>query len=117
MVSDKFPMNVKINVFRLILSIALSACTIHRIDVQQGNVLTQEMVQQLEDTMSSQTVNRRQVRFILGTPMITDPFHRDRWDYLFTLQPGSIREVTEYKRITVFFDGDNVSRIEKTNLN
>ncbi|MFQ5760576.1 MAG: outer membrane protein assembly factor BamE, partial [Acidiferrobacterales bacterium] len=55
----------------------VTACfNIYRPEVQQGNVVTQEMVSQLKIGMS-----RRQVRFLLGTPLIEDPFHQDRWDY------------------------------------
>lgn len=79
----------------------------HRIDVQQGNVLTQESVNQLRPGMS-----RRQVKFILGTPLISDPFHSDRWDYLYRMQGGN-GNVTE-KRIALFFEDDKLARMEGT---
>ena len=110
-VSTRLPI---VGVLILLVASVLTACTIHRIDVQQGNVITDEMVSQLETALKGpQEVNRRQVRFIMGTPMIEDPFHRDRWDYIFTLQPGDTRAITEYRRVTVFFDGDKALRIEK----
>jgi outer membrane protein assembly factor BamE len=95
------------------LALALSACshvprivTEYRIDVQQGNVLTQEMVSQLRPGLS-----RDQVRFILGTPMLTDLFHGERWDYVFRLQEGKNNQVTA-RRLSVFFDADGrLSRV------
>ena len=72
----------------------------YRIDVQQGNVLTQDMVAQLRPGLS-----RDQVRFILGTPMLVDMFHADRWDYVYRLQKGKTGEV-ETRRFSVFFDAD-----------
>lgn len=74
--------------------------TEYRIDVQQGNVLTQEMVSQLRPGLT-----RDQVRFVLGTPLLVDMFHADRWDYVYRLQKGRTGEV-ELRRFTVFFDGD-----------
>lgn len=85
----------------------LSACssvprlvTEYKIDVQQGNVLTQEMVSQLRPGLS-----KDQVRFILGTPMLVDMFHADRWDYVYRLQKGKTDEV-ETRRFSTFFDAD-----------
>jgi outer membrane protein assembly factor BamE len=73
--------------------------TEYRIDVQQGNVLTQEMVSQLRPGLS-----KDQVRFILGTPILTDMFHADRWDYVYRLQKGG-GEV-ETRKFSVFFDAE-----------
>ena len=74
---------------------------VHKIDIQQGNVIMQDEVNLLEPGMS-----RRQVQFVMGTPMVADVFHQDRWDYIYRLQPG-YGEVTE-ERITLFFDGDSL---------
>ena len=73
----------------------------YRIDVQQGNVLTQDMVAQLRPGLT-----RDQVRFILGTPMLVDMFHSDRWDYVYRLQKGSTGEV-ETRKFSVFFDASD----------
>lgn len=88
-----------------LIAFSLAACsnvprivTEYRIDVQQGNVLTQEMVSQLRPGLT-----RDQVRFILGTPMLADVFHADRWDYAFRLQDGVTNEVTA-RNFSVFFD-------------
>jgi outer membrane protein assembly factor BamE len=77
----------------------------YKIDVQQGNVLTQEMVAQLKPGQT-----REQVRFLLGTPMVTDIFHQQRWDYVYRYQSGQTGEV-ESRRFAVFFDAEG--RLER----
>lgn len=91
-----------------LLCAGLAACTAvpnyfnaYKIDVQQGNVLTQEMVAQLKPGQS-----RDQVRFILGTPLITDIFHQQRWDYVYRYHDGQTGLV-EQRKFSVFFDKDN----------
>ena len=81
-----------------------SLLTPYRIDIRQGNYLTQEMVDQLKIGQS-----RDQVRYILGTPLLTDPFHAERWDYVYRFQPG--HGAAEQRRVTVFFSDDKLSRI------
>lgn len=90
----------------------LAACTYkpgfineYRIDVQQGNVLTQDMVAQLKPGQT-----RDQVRFILGTPLITDIFHRQRWDYVYRFRDGRSGAV-EARQFSVFFDAEG--RLER----
>ena len=85
----------------------LGACTSvprivneYKIDVQQGNVVTQEMVSQLKPGQT-----RDQVRFILGTPLLMDIFHANRWDYVYSLRKGSTGE-TETRQFSVFFDAE-----------
>lgn len=68
-------------------------------DIQQGNIVTPEMVAQLKTGMS-----KRQVRFVLGTPLLVDVFHQERWDYIFTLKERN--EAVEIKKFSLFFDGD-----------
>ena len=77
----------------------------HHIDVQQGNALDQESVARLKTGL-----NRSQVRFLLGTPLIVDPFRNDRWDYVYMYYKAG--KLTEQKHITLFFDGDTLARIE-----
>ena len=77
----------------------------HRIDVQQGNALDQESVAKLKPGL-----NRSQVRFLLGTPLLVDPFRNNRWDYVYTFHKGG--KLAEQKRITLFFDGEILQRIE-----
>jgi outer membrane protein assembly factor BamE len=75
----------------------------YRPDVHQGNIITQEMVDQLRQGMS-----REQVRFMLGTPLLTDEFHKDRWDYPYYLNP--LKGPVQSRRLTVFFKDNKVER-------
>lgn len=81
----------------------------YRPDIQQGNFVSQEMVAQLKPGMTQD-----QVIFLLGTPLLTDVFHSDRWDYSFRLQKGN-GEVTT-SRVTVFFKDKLVSSFEGGDL-
>jgi outer membrane protein assembly factor BamE len=77
----------------------------HRIDVQQGNALDQENVARIKIGL-----NRSQVRFLLGTPLLVDPFRNDRWDYVYMNYKAG--RLTEQRHLTLFFDGDTLARIE-----
>ena len=81
----------------------------YRPDIQQGNFVSKEMLAQLKEGQT-----REQVRFILGTPLLTDVFHADRWDYPFYLARGNGELTTA--RVTVFFKDDLVTRFEGGNL-
>lgn len=89
--------------FLVAAALALGACSApslvrpFRMDIQQGNYVSQEMVSQLKPGMS-----KAQVRFVMGTPLVTDIFHPDRWYYVFYNQPGYGKG--EERRITVVFD-------------
>jgi len=98
---------LKITLIACLCLFSLS-CTIHRLDVQQGNIIKPELLDQLTPGIS-----KRQVRFIMGTPLIQDPFHANRWDYIFTMQPGHIRKVTEYQHVSVYFKDDKLVKIDK----
>ncbi len=93
----------------LILCIALatgSGC-VYRQTIAQGNLIEQEDLDQVEIGMT-----RNQIRFLLGTPMIDDPFHRDRWDYIYFLKIG--RKDAGFTRwVSIFFVADRVSEIRK----
>ena len=79
----------------------------YKIDVQQGNVLSQEMVAQLKPGQT-----RDQVRFILGTPLVADIFHQQRWDYVYRYLDGQTRKL-DSRKLTVFFDTDGkLQRVE-----
>ncbi|MEO8467379.1 MAG: outer membrane protein assembly factor BamE [Gammaproteobacteria bacterium] len=90
----------------LLLSLALTAC-VYRVDVQQGNLLKDKDVLQVEVGMT-----RSQVQFLLGTPMVADSFHRDRWDYAYYLRKGRSPDI-QRRWIVVYFDSDRVSKIER----
>jgi outer membrane protein assembly factor BamE len=80
--------------------------TPYRIEIQQGNFVSQEMVSQLKSGMS-----KDQVRFVMGTPLITDSFHADRWDYVFRRQKANSREL-EQRKLALFFEDGKLKRIE-----
>ena len=96
-----------------VATLALTACTyiaeripgVYTIDIQQGNILNQEVVDQLRPNM-----NKRQVLYILGTPMLRDVFHQKRWDYIFSDQPGGEDRVQ--KRLSLYFEGDSLIGIQ-----
>ena len=88
--------------------LGLSGCSswkdfslVHTPDIQQGNIVTPEMVAQLKSGMS-----KRQVRYILGTPLLIDVFHQNRWDYTFTMKKRN--EAMEVKQFSVFFKDDQL---------
>ena len=81
----------------------------YRPDIQQGNFVSQEMLDQLKVGMT-----RDQVLFVLGTPLMTDVFHGDRWDYPFYLARGNGELTTS--RVTVFFKENKVERFDGGNL-
>ena len=90
----------------IVLAAAFAGC-VYRMDIQQGNLLDAEQVDQVEVGMT-----RSQVRFLLGTPMVADSFDPDRWDYIYSLRRGYSRKV-EKRHLVVWFEGDKVTRIEE----
>ncbi len=74
---------------------------VYKIGIAQGNIITQEMVDQLRTGMT-----KRQVIFVMGTPLVRDPYHHDRWDYIYSFQPGGV--VRGQERISVFFIDDEL---------
>lgn len=96
----------------LILSVlcavlGLSACLkVYKIDVPQGNIVSQEMVDKLRPGMT-----RAQVRFVLGTPLVVDTFHRDRWEYFYSYKK-TVEGVAETRRLTLLFKDDVLHSVE-----
>lgn len=91
----------------------LSACSslpvpqfpgVYKIPIAQGNIITQEMIDQLEPGMT-----RRQVIFVMGSPLVRDPFSQDRWDYVFNYQPGG--GVRGQERVTLYFENEQLTRL------
>lgn len=78
---------------------------VYRIDIQQGNVITQDMVDELRPGMT-----KRQVEFVLGTPLIADTFNPDRWDYIYSYQPGGKKR--QQQSLTVYFEDGALSHFE-----
>lgn len=77
----------------------------YQIDIQQGNEVTQAMLDQLKPGMTSS-----QVRFVMGTPLIVDPFHADRWDYVLRVEKAG--RVMDRRRVTVVFQDGRLKGIE-----
>ncbi|MGD8176043.1 outer membrane protein assembly factor BamE [Marinimicrobium sp. ARAG 43.8] len=98
-----------------VLIASLTACSyfqfpgVHKIYVQQGHIITQEMLDQLETGMT-----KRQVRFVLGTPLLEDGFNQDRWDYYYNLKRGD--NVLRERMLTVHFEDDQLVRYEGSAL-
>ncbi|OHX14580.1 outer membrane protein assembly factor BamE [Chromobacterium sphagni] len=94
--------------------IAVSGCSsmnpldwTHKVEIQQGNYVTQDAVAKLKPGMT-----RSQVRFLLGTPLLTDAFHADRWDYKYSdIKQGKLDSSSD-KLLTVYFKGDVLERVE-----
>lgn len=78
---------------------------VYKIDVQQGNMVTQDMLAQLEPGM-----DRAKVKYIMGTPLVTDTFHADRWDYIYTMQERGGRRTQ--RRVSLFFTDGKLARVE-----
>ena len=85
------------------------AITPYRVDVMQGNVITQELAASVKPGMS-----REQVRDVLGSPLLTSAFHADRWDYVFTMRRQGVEP--QRRSVVVFFKGDVLERIEAPEL-
>lgn len=91
----------------LLAATAMLAACVYRIDIQQGNLLEQDAVDQVEVGMS-----RSAVQFLLGTPMVADSFHQQRWDYPYYLRRGRSRDIVR-RWLVVYFEGDRVVRLER----
>jgi outer membrane protein assembly factor BamE len=83
--------------------------SLYRIDIQQGNVVTQEQLARVKPGM-----NRLQVRDALGSPLLTDAFHPDRWDYIFTLRQSG--KPLQRRNVVLVFDGDVLKSVEAPEL-
>ncbi len=99
----------------LLLLLCLAGCTTlqgfslrpYRMNVQQGNFLEAKDIDQIEVGMT-----RSQVRFLIGTPMVADPFNTQRWDYVFFFKVGRTREEI-MSNMTIWFENDRVVRIDR----
>lgn len=102
--------------FSILISSQTSGCSrradgsvkipfVYRVDIQQGNVIDQAMIDKLEPGMT-----RAKVKFIMGTPLLVDPFHSDRWEYVYSNEPGS--GVRVHRHIALFFKDNELTHIE-----
>jgi outer membrane protein assembly factor BamE len=93
----------------LALPLLVAACATlspYRMEIQQGNYVSQEMAAQLKPGLT-----RDQVRFLMGTPLVSDIFHEERWDYVFVRQRANSDDV-EQRRIAVFFEEGKLKRVD-----
>lgn len=98
----------------LAIPLLLSACAsssmpgflqVYQMDIHQGNILEEEKIKRLRLGMTE-----NEVRFLLGSPMLVDVFHQNRWDYIYYNKPG--KGEPEQRRISLFFEGGRLARIE-----
>jgi outer membrane protein assembly factor BamE len=98
-------------IFVLTASLALAGCSaiprvgVYKIDINQGNYVTEDMVEKLKPGLT-----KTQVKLVLGTPLITDAFHANRWDYVYQLQKDG--KLVEHRRLVVFFADDKLAKWE-----
>lgn len=78
---------------------------VYKVDVDQGNIISQEVIDQLRPNMTKQ-----QVQFVLGTPLLVDVFHQNRWDYVYSQQPGG--DARTQSRISLFFRDDRLTGVQ-----
>jgi outer membrane protein assembly factor BamE len=96
-----------------LFSVSLMSCStvlnnlpyVYTIDVNQGNMIDQSMVDQLRPNMT-----KRQVLYVMGSPMLVDFFHQNRWDYVYSSKKGG--EDREQKNVSVFFENDQIKSIQ-----
>ena len=88
--------------FLMLFALALGAC-VHKIDVQQGNYVTEDLVERLKVGMT-----KTEVRQLLGTPLLVDVFHNNQWDYYFSSVKG--RKAEDRTRLSIYFENDKVAR-------
>ena len=100
--------------FLLILAFFLTACThegtfklpgVYRIDIQQGSIIDSEMLSRLKPGM-----DKNQVQFIMGTPPLVDPFHTNRWEYVYTFSKGGRQR--KQRHVTLHFEDDKLAWID-----
>ena len=91
----------------LLAAMLLATGCVYRANMSQGNIVVEEDLDQVEVGMT-----RNQIRFLLGTPMIDDPFHLDRWDYVYYIKIGR-RDATAKRWVSILFTEDVVSEIRR----
>lgn len=97
--------------FTAICILGLTACSwfqfpgVYKLTIQQGNIVTKDMLEQLEPGMT-----KRQVNYVLGTPLIVDSLHQDRWDYFYSVRNAEGETVS--RKLIVHFDGDYMTHYE-----
>ena len=98
-------MRKSILLFLCLFCFAATSGCVYRASISQGNLIKQEDLDQAKVGMT-----KKQIRFLLGTPMIDDPFTRERWDYVYYLMVGR-EDATQKRWISIFFEDSIVSQI------
>ncbi|HAL44110.1 MAG TPA: cell envelope protein SmpA, partial [Methylophilaceae bacterium] len=103
---------MKMRIFLLVLSLLLVACSSslpsikpYKMPIQQGNLVTSKMMMQLKPGMT-----KTQVRFVMGTPLISDSFHKDQWDYFYQMEKDGA--IIEKRRVTLIFEKDLLNKVK-----
>ena len=98
---------MRILFYLIMVTVFLVTGACYKIDIPQGNIIEQDAVDRLTPGMS-----KRQVQVLLGTPLITDPFNQQRWDYVYLFLPSGNENNAQKRRLSLYFAGDSLSRIE-----
>ena len=93
-----------------LLILGLSACTVYKIDIQQGNTIDEHKLAQLRTGMTE-----HEVKFLLGNAMLIDPFHSKRWEYIYAYRKGG-DETIKQKRLTLYFENGVLAKIDESEL-
>ncbi len=93
----------------MLAAVLLAACAPYKMDIRQGNLVTPEQRERLKLGMT-----HTQVRALLGSPLVADPFHPDRWDYAYYLEHR--RDIVANQRMTLYFQGDKLARIDDAEM-
>jgi outer membrane protein assembly factor BamE len=103
---------IKMRIFLLVLSLLVTACSSslpsikpYKMPIQQGNLVTSKMMMQLKPGMT-----KTQVRFVMGTPLITDSFHKDQWDYFYQMEKDGA--IIEKRRVILMFEKDLLAKVK-----
>jgi len=103
---------IKMRIFLLVLSLLVTACSSslpsikpYKMPIQQGNVVTSKMMMQLKPGMT-----KTQVRFVMGTPLISDSFHKDQWDYFYQMEKDGA--IIEKRRVILMFEKDLLAQVK-----
>jgi len=86
--------------------LSIYACSVYTLDIQQGNVITQEMIEKLNIGMEKGQITR-----IIGTPLISNPFRSNRWEYLYSMNKNG-GNIEQFSHITLEFENSTLSKIQ-----
>jgi outer membrane protein assembly factor BamE len=103
---------IKMRIFLFVLSLLVTACSStlpsikpYKMPIQQGNLVTSKMMAQLKPGMT-----KTQVRFVMGTPLISDSFHKDQWDYFYQMENDGV--IIEKRRVILMFEKDLLAKVK-----